>query len=172
MPKLLDACQDERQHLIIILAVLTGARITELTRMKWDDVDLDNGCIRVVGKGEKYREIIIAKRLEDELERSRNGTPYIIKNMVSSDTPLAPDTAYYIIKKIAKRAGIPALSPHDLRRLYAGEFLRLGKDPACLQEQLGHSDISTTLSCYCVPSKRKKQDIVNGFELGGVRDGW
>ncbi len=164
VPRLLAACEDDRERLIITLAVMTGARLSELTGMKWSDVDFANQCIRVIGKGDKYREIIISERLEDELAKNRNGCPYILRN-AKTGKGMVPDTAYQIVKMVAARAGIPKLSPHDLRRIYAGEFLRLGKDPACLQEQLGHSDISTTLSCYTVPTKKKKQEIVDQFEL-------
>ena len=167
VPRLLAACKNEEERLVIVLAVMTGARREELAGMKWEDVDFTNGCIRVVGKGDKYREIVISGRLEDELRRNRNGTPFILKTPDTGDGGVAPVTVYFVIRKVARRAGIPKLTPHDLRRIYAGEFLRLGKDPACLQEQLGHSDIRTTLECYCVPTKKKKQAIVDGFELRG-----
>lgn len=113
--------------------------------------------------------IILGEDLLSMLEQSRNGGGYVIKSFArgSSGGCLSPGTVYKFIKKIAIRAGYPKLKPHDLRRIYAGEFLRLSKDPASLKEQLGHSDISTTLSCYTVPTKKKKQPIVNGFELRG-----
>lgn len=166
VPRLLAACKNKRERFVIILAVMTGARIAELARMQWEDVDFDNGYIRVVGKGDKYREIVISEHLKGELQKNKNGSAYLIKNSRTGEQVQA-ESAHQTIKVVAKRAGIPKLTPHDLRRIYAGEFLRLGKDPSCLQEQLGHSDISTTLECYCVPTKSKKQEIVNGFELPG-----
>ncbi len=166
VPRLLAACNDDKERLIISLGCMTGLRCAELANLTWGSVLLDEGKLFFTGKGNKDREVIISNELVEILRHNHNGSRFVISGFKTESGGVSSNWLYQVVKKIAKRGGFPGLTTHDLRRIYAGEFLRLGNDPACLQEQLGHSDISTTLSCYTVPSKKKKQDIVDQFELG------
>src|SRR5574344_59016 len=147
------------------LLYATGLRVSELINLQFNDIDLVNDFVRVIGKGNK--EIIVplsdmaVKYLKIYLNEHRN---MILKNRISNylfiSNALKPITRqgfFKIIKQECKRANINKdVSPHVLRHSFATHLLNHGADLRVIQELLGHSDIATTqIYTHVIDSKIK-----------------
>ncbi len=134
----------------------TGARISEAVNVTADDLDLDGQIpvARLFGKGRKERLVPLGHHAVDALNayevRARpslaangRGTASYFLNLRGS--PLSRQSAWEIIDRAAKRAGIKGdVSPHTLRHSFATHLLEGGASVREVQELLGHSNVSTT----------------------------
>ncbi|MCP4722666.1 MAG: site-specific tyrosine recombinase XerD [Desulfobacteraceae bacterium] len=130
-----------------------GLRVSELIFLKLQDVNLDAGVLRVMGKGSKERIVPIgAKAKSITREWIDTGRPLVLKNIPSqylfvarAGKPMTRQAFWKIIKKNAGLAGISKnITPHTLRHSFATHLLEGGADLRSVQTMLGHSDISTT----------------------------
>jgi site-specific recombinase XerD len=144
-----------RDHALILLAVQTGVRLSELIGLQHQDVILGAGAhIRVTGKGRKQRCIPITKRTAQVL-KAWIGEPAKANGKVlfpsARGMPLSPDGVQYILSKHVKSASAHCLSlcgkrvtPHLLRHSMAMELLLSGVDRAMIALWLGHESVETT----------------------------
>lgn len=151
MPKGRCLSRDEVQRLmdqtlnldhakLIMLMVTTGLRRAEASQLRWKHVS-DNALL-VKGKGGKERVVPVpAKVFNLTLWRSRLPTVVEPEDRIF---PVSPGRIWHILREAAFRAGIPPLSPHDLRRTYATTMLAAGKDLSTVQRLMGHSNPKTT----------------------------
>lgn len=142
-----------RDRAMLELAYAAGLRASELVGLRLQDVDLQEGFVRVFGKRAKERWVpfgegarsalqeylhiarpkLLGKRSEDYLFLSERGTP------------LSRTQFWHRLKRYARRAGIAQLvSPHTLRHSFAVHLLQGGADLRTVQEMLGHASINTT----------------------------
>jgi integrase/recombinase XerD len=131
-----------------------GARISEATGLDVDDVDLDGGAVRLLGKGGKERVVPIGSfartAVEEYLVRARpgfavrgKGTPAMFLN--SRGGRLSRQSAWAALRASAERAGLGTdVSPHTLRHSFATHLLDGGADVRVVQELLGHASVTTT----------------------------
>jgi integrase/recombinase XerD len=146
-----------RDKALLEFLYATGARISETLHLKIEDMNLNAGFIRLLGKGNKERLIPIGQKARQALQDYlTHGRPQILKNHVDKDKetaiflsrtgkPLARDSAWHIVKKYARRARIrKKISPHTLRHTFATHLLEHGADLRSVQEMLGHQNIVTT----------------------------
>lgn len=133
-----------------------GLRASELTGLVLRDLELDEGILRVFGKGSKERVVPIAGAARDAMrEYLAHGRPWLkTKNGARRQDPdgvflntrgtrVTRGTVYALVRSYAGRVGIEA-HPHTLRHSFATHLLEGGADLRALQEMLGHSDITTT----------------------------
>lgn len=146
-----DACMLE-------LFYATGARISELARLRVSDVDLEAATVRLLGKGSKERIVPVYRRAADAFERyieegrglllaRRKGAPEPTPSVFVSGRglPMDAQALRYRFYKLAREAGLPAgVSPHALRHTFATDLLEGGADLRSVQELLGHESLSTT----------------------------
>lgn len=139
----------------------TGMRVSEIINIKVSDVNLDNGTIKVTGKGNKERIVIINQSSIDSLDiyihNSRiklqtDATDILFLN--SKGKPLTRQGFNYILSKHASNIGITEISPHIFRHSIATHMLNNGGDLRMIQILLGHANISTT-EVYTHVSKQK-----------------
>ena len=142
-----------RDRAILELLYASGLRISELANARLENLSLETGTIRVIGKGNKMRIVPVGKKAREALaayiERER---PLFVKKRTGSEIFLSNRGAklttvriWQIIKRIARHAGIEAnVYPHLLRHSFATHLLGNGADLRIIQEMLGHADISTT----------------------------
>jgi integrase/recombinase XerD len=151
-PNLRDK-QGIRDRAILETAYATGMRVSEVVNLKTDNVNLDVGFLRCIGKGNKERIIPLGKKAITSIKRYlESSRPKFLKNKQSgylflnrSATKLSRQSIWKAIKRYAKLARITKpMRPHILRHSFATHLLERGADLRSVQEMLGHSNISTT----------------------------
>ncbi|MEM0267537.1 MAG: tyrosine-type recombinase/integrase, partial [Thermofilaceae archaeon] len=151
-----DSADNLRDKLIISLLFCTGMRVSELASIEAQDVDLEEGGIRVRGKGGKERVVFFDSRTRELLEqylRSANVDHYLFPGRKGGHIHYV--TVERIVRKLARRAGIKKkVTPHVLRHSFATLSLSKGMDVREIQELLGHASLRTT-QVYTHVVKRK-----------------
>lgn len=158
-----DSVLGRRDLAILELFYSTGLRLNELRQFKLEMLDLEDGFIRIRGKGGKVRLVRVGGKARDALrDYLANARKSLVKKRTGSTvflsvrgTALSPDRIRQVVKRRAKLAGIDVrMYPHLLRHSFATHLLEGGADLRVIQELLGHSDISTTQIYTHVERKR------------------
>jgi integrase/recombinase XerD len=156
-----------RDRTMLEVLYATGLRVSELVNMKLAQVNLNQGVLRIVGKGDRERLIPLGEeavqwvqqflqgpRIEILLERQ---TDYLFPTRRGDR--MTRQAFWHIIKRYARKAGIAkALSPHTLRHAFATHLLNHGADLRVVQMLLGHSDLSTT-QIYTHVARERLKDL-------------
>ncbi len=148
--RLLMACEhDPRDHAIITLMAYTGLRVSEVTGLDCEDINLGERTLTVVaGKGDKDRMVVFAQPTAVALRRwleARDEVDHEALFLNRSGRRISPRSLQRIVKKYAGDAGIrKTVTPHVLRHTMATTLLRHGADIRIIQQLLGHSTIATT----------------------------
>ena len=144
----------------------SGLRVSELVEMKLNQLSLDMGVVRVVGKGSKERLVPVGEEALTWIRRYMdNARPEILAGrqadalfITSRGGSMTRQAFWYLIRRYADRAGIRSgISPHTLRHAFATHLLNHGADLRVVQMLLGHADISTTQIYTHVARERLKQ---------------
>nr|WP_290613294.1 site-specific tyrosine recombinase XerD [Arsukibacterium sp. UBA3155] len=154
-----------RDKAMLELLYACGLRVTELTSLTLQQVSINQGVLRVLGKGSKERLVPMGEDAQDWLSRYlHHARTDLVKgdsNLVftsSRGSQMTRQTFWHRIKFYAKVAGIQAeLSPHTLRHAFATHLLNHGADLRVVQMLLGHSDLSTTQIYTHVAQARLQQ---------------
>ncbi|MGB5224466.1 MAG: site-specific tyrosine recombinase XerD [Arenicellales bacterium] len=142
-----------RDRTMLEVLYSTGLRVSELVGLTMQQINLQAGVLRVIGKGSKERILPLGEVAEDWMrDYVANGRAELVSQYGSdvvfsgrSGKPLTRQAFWYAIKKYAMSAGINThLSPHTLRHAFATHLLNHGADLRVVQMLLGHSDLSTT----------------------------
>ena len=145
--------QGTRDRAILEALYATGMRVSEAVNLKKDNVNLDIGFLRCIGKGNKERIIPLGKKAIASINRYlQTSRLELLKNKESEflfvsrfGKKISRQSFWKTIKKYAKLARIKKpIKPHTLRHSFATHLLEHGADLRSVQEMLGHSDISTT----------------------------
>lgn len=152
-----------RDRALLELFYSSGLRVSELGALMLQQVDVENGFLRVFGKGSKERVVPMGGKATEALGLYlTSGRPHFVKKKTGSQLflserggALSRITLWYIVKKHAERAGIKQnVKPHLLRHSFATHLLTGGADLRAIQEMLGHASISTTQIYTAVESTR------------------
>jgi len=154
-----------RDRAMLEVLYATGLRVSELVGLRLEQVNLRQGVVRVLGKGNKERLVPLGEEALHWLERYlRDARPALFRGV--PDATLFPSsrgqlmrrqTFWHAVKRYAMQAGIrKTLSPHVLRHAFATHLLNHGADLRVVQMLLGHSDISTTQIYTHVARERLK----------------
>ena len=144
---------DYRNKAMLELMYGAGLRVSELVSLTLNQIDLENGLIRIMGKGRKEREIPIGEYGVYYLKLYLEYRGMLIKNHRTEDAlflnnhgkQITRQGFFKILKQLLLDKGLnPDVSPHTLRHSFATHLLSHGADLRSIQEMLGHSDISTT----------------------------
>jgi integrase/recombinase XerD len=155
----------KRDIAILELLYATGLRVTELISLKINNMNMEAGYIRTIGKGSKERIIPMGSKSIDSIKLYlHSARPSLLKNQKFSNLflngmgkPLTRQGVWKIIKNYALKAGInKTVTPHTLRHSFATHLLEGGADLRSVQIMLGHSDISTTQIYTHVARERLK----------------
>ncbi len=152
-----------RDRTMLEILYACGLRVSELVSLRVEQVGLNQGIVRVLGKGGKERLVPMGEEALDWLTQYMRGPrTELLKGQPSNvlfpsnrSREMTRQTFWYRIKIYAKRAGIQThLSPHTLRHAFATHLLNHGADLRVVQMLLGHSDLSTTQIYTHVASQR------------------
>jgi integrase/recombinase XerD len=155
-----------RDRTMLEVVYASGLRVSELVALKTVHVGLDEGVVRVVGKGSKERLVPFGAEAHDWLRRYlAEGRPAILKGQASDavfvtarGAAMTRQMFWTLVKRHAAAAGIEVpLSPHTLRHAFATHLLNHGADLRAVQMLLGHADIGTTTIYTHVARERLRQ---------------
>lgn len=158
-----------RNYAIIEVMYSCGLRVSEVTHLRFNELYLDEGFIRVQGKGDKQRLVPIS---ETAIQKMNNWMPYRKQMDVkkgheeyifvsSRGTAISRITVFYYVKLYAEEAGISKeISPHVFRHSFATHLLERGANIRVIQEMLGHEKISTTEIYTHIDRHFLRQEII------------
>lgn len=171
----MEASRGDRFEALYVLAVTAGLRIGELLSLKWEDIDLDAGTLRVRrtrsqarnsptfttpknGRGRSIRltqravEALRTHRATQNAERLKVGSLWQDNGLVFCTHGGQPldfrNVATTSFKPLLKKAGLPDIRFHDLRHTCATLLLSRGHLPKLVQDLLGHASVAMTLDRY------------------------
>ncbi len=171
-----------RDQAILELLYASGLRASEIISLKYQNIDMKNRVIRVVGKGNKQRIVpfsVSAKSaINNYLEQTRNNllaknktnaiNTYLFLN--NNGKPLTSRGLEYILKEIEKKSNCyMKLHPHKLRHSFATTMLANGADLRVIQELMGHESIGTTQIYTHVSYTQMKQVYNNCFPRAKIK---
>ena len=142
-----------RDQAMLELMYATGLRVSELVGLELANLNLNQGVIRVMGKGQKERLVPIGAEAHDSLNiYLSTGRPEILKGaqtdsvfVTTRKSGMTRQAFWYMVNRYAAQCDISSkLSPHMLRHSFATHLLNHGADLRVVQLLLGHSDLSTT----------------------------
>lgn len=141
----------KRDKAILELLYATGMRNAELVSVKFKDLDMENKCIRIVGKGNKERVVLFGEKAKAKLlEYFTYERPKPISNdasifITARGKPIDPTLVQNVLAMFRKFLAVDrALSPHKIRHSFATHMLNQGADLRVIQELLGHRSLSST----------------------------
>ncbi len=174
--------QGKRDKAILEVLFSTGLRVSELTKLNRDKIDMDRREFGIIGKGGKARVVFLSQRATDWLikylnERNDHFKPLFIhhKGVSGPGTPdekmrLTPRSVQRMVKKYSHKMKLPVeVTPHVMRHSFATDLLMAGADIRSVQEMLGHKNISTT-QIYTHVTNKQLRDIHVAFHGKGGKD--
>lgn len=157
-----------RDRAMLELLYATGLRVTELVSLEYKQINLLQGVVRVIGKGNKERLVPMGDEAvswinnylnEARSELLKSGGVSNALFVTKRGSGMTRQAFWYLIKRYAVQAGIKQkLSPHTLRHAFATHLLNYGADLRVVQLLLGHSDLSTT-QIYTHIAKSRLQNL-------------
>jgi integrase len=183
--RLLDAIRHTRVYWPALIGLTSGMRRGEILALRWRNVDLEQGSIRVVEsleqtraglrfkapKSEKARGVALPSFVVDELRRLKreqaeillmlgvrqNGATLVCGR--EDGEPMQPRSLTHEFRRLVGRVSdIPRVRFHDLRHSHATQLLLAGVHPKIAQERLGHSSIAITMDLYSHVSETMQED--------------
>ncbi|MCZ6537631.1 MAG: site-specific tyrosine recombinase XerD [Gammaproteobacteria bacterium] len=155
-----------RDRAMLEVLYATGLRVSELINLRIGQANLNQGVIRIVGKGDKERLIPLGEESQRWLRDFIDGPrmEILLERQTDSIFPtrrgscMTRQAFWHIIRRYAKKSGFGRkLSPHTLRHAFATHLLNHGADLRVVQMLLGHSDLSTTQIYTHVARERIKE---------------
>lgn len=179
-----------RDYALVATALLAGLRCGELAGLRVEDLDLDDGTLRVIGKRNKQREILVVPRLavilKSYLETVRpklldgQASPYVFVNAnhrkrgwrrKRAGQPLLGRSIFHLVRRVVSPILRRLVHPHMLRHSFASRLRYHGADLKLIAECLGHSQLSTTAIYSHLPTAARRQEMARllGDGKGGAK---
>ncbi len=163
----LETAEGLRDRAMLELLYASGLRVSELVTLRVGQINLRQGVVRVIGKGNKERLVPMGDEAGAWLERfvqqgrdqfaPARGSEFLFPTRRGES--MTRQTFWHLIKRHARNVGITkALSPHTLRHAFATHLLNHGADLRVVQLLLGHSDLSTT-QIYTHVARERLKDL-------------
>jgi integrase/recombinase XerD len=141
---LLNQAKTERDKLIIKTLYLLGLRVSELINIQWTDFQIINEKVelKVIGKGQKPRQILVPTDLFNSLVEQKNHDNYVFISY--QNNKLSRQSVNKMLKTLTDKLGIKKINPHAFRHSHATHSLANGCDISLLMQSLGHSSLKIT----------------------------
>ena len=156
-----------RDRAMLELLYACGLRVSELVGLQLSQVGINQGVVRIMGKGGKERLVPMGEEALDWLQRYLDGPRMELLRTAPNDvvfpsrrgSQMTRQAFWYRIKIYAERAAIKTkLSPHTMRHAFATHLLNHGADLRVVQLLLGHSDLTTT-QIYTHVARERMKDL-------------
>ena len=156
-----------RDRTMLEVLYATGLRVSELVNLKLGQVNLNQGVLKIVGKGNRERMIPLGEEAVQWIQQFLQGprVEILLERQTDFLFPtrrgdrMTRQAFWHIIKRYARKAGVSKdLSPHTLRHAFATHLLNHGADLRVVQMLLGHSDLSTT-QIYTHVARERLKDV-------------
>ena len=138
------AKHNPRDHAVLCLLIDSGLRASEVCTLLRADVMLQQGLVKVTGKGNKQRVVPFSVHTSKVLSKwlaKPAGSKYVFP---TENGCLVPRSLHSLIRRVATRAGVQGAHPHKFRHTFAVSYLRNNGDPLTLQRLLGHTSLTMT----------------------------
>lgn len=164
-----------RDSAMLELLYAAGLRVSELVNLKLQDINLEAGFVRVLGKGSKERVVPIGQHAQAKVgfyiknyrkaSLKNKPSPYLF--IARAGKPISRQGFWKLLQRYADQAQIhKKISPHSLRHSFATHLLEGGADLRAVQVMLGHVDISTT-QIYTHVTRKHLKDLHQKFHPRG-----
>lgn len=184
--RLEQAAREDKNGFAILLASYTGLRVGEICGLTWEDVDLEQGVLRVsrtiqriqCHKGQRKTFVMVGSTKSVRSTRTFPLPPAILKLFqLHREThtgeyvfehrghPLEPRVLQYRFQALLKKAGLPHIRFHALRHIFATRCMELSFDVKTLSEILGHSSAKMTLDLYGHSQMRHKRSAMESLDV-------
>ena len=164
----------KRDRAIFEVMYGSGLRVSEVSSVMVNAVDLEEGFARIFGKGAKERIVPVGREAVQAIRNYlHGGRPHLTKDgsggelfLSKRGTPISRKMIWVLVKEYAQRAGIEKnVTPHGLRHSFATHLLMGGADVRAVQEMLGHADVGTTQIYTHIESQRLQEEHSNFHPL-------
>ncbi|NHN33501.1 site-specific integrase [Paenibacillus agricola] len=182
MDTFLDKTRNSRFHAAYVIALTTGMRIGEICALNWDDVDLKSGIIQV-NKTVVYADkvLFIKDSTKNGLSRNINIPNFVVGYLKKYKLEQKPNSLNLVVPGVKNEivynsafrktfkgdiiaAGVPEIKPHDMRHAHATTLLQSGENIKVVQERLGHTNVTTTLSTYSHVMPNMQKTLADNLE--------
>jgi len=160
---------DFRDIALLEIFYSSGARVSEIASANIENLDIENGALKVIGKGSVERVVFLTKEAsrwlkiylqKRKIEFGKITTPLFVN---SKGIRITVRGIFYLVEKRARMAGIlERVTPHMLRHSFATELMNRGADIRAIQEMLGHKSLSTT-QVYTHTTKERLKKIYEKY---------
>ncbi|NMP24714.1 tyrosine-type recombinase/integrase [Sulfobacillus harzensis] len=161
-----DACKTTLEHAVVEFFFATGCRVGEAVRLNRNDVDWQRGCVIVVGKGNKEREVYFGSKSRIWLVRyihGRQDTDAALFVTQRAPRRMTIRGIQGVFKRVARRCGLEhKVHPHTMRHTLATTLLNQGAPLAAVQSILGHEKPETT-QLYAVLSGESRHQMYQRY---------
>ena len=175
----LDEAKASGVYELYYIELATGLRRGELLGLKWEDIDLTAGVIRVRRQVSRidgkiveaplktrnaYRTVTISPQAVEVLnaQKAKTNDEYVFPS--PNGGPISPDSVNNMLKRVLKRAGIPRVRFHDLRHTFATLALQNGVDIKTVSGMLGHFSAGFTLDTYAHVTTAAQKEAARTME--------
>lgn len=175
----LSTINGKRDKAILEMLFSTGLRVSELSKLNRDQIDLQRREFGIIGKGGKARVVFLSQRASGWLDnylksRSDHYKPLFIRHTKYSDPTKSDDSMRLTVRSIqrmirgySKKIRLPlTASPHMIRHSFATDLLMAGADIRSVQEMLGHKNIQTT-QIYTHVTHKHLKDVYDNYHSKG-----
>jgi site-specific recombinase XerD len=167
---MIRATRNLTHRLMLMLLYSSGLRVSELVRLRWQDLDAERGLVHVrAGKGRKDRYTLYSKRVEalvHLLQRDYSGKDdrWVFQG-ARPNRHITTRSVQKIVEQAGARVGVSKrVTPHMLRHSFATHLLEAGTDLRYIQDLLGHASTRTT-QIYTHVSNRQLSQIRSPLDL-------
>jgi integrase/recombinase XerC len=170
-----------RDRLILELLYGAGLRVNELVTLRWEDVDIEERELRVMGKGSKERRAYFGKPVQELLRKWRSdaaskgrpvegGAPVFYPEKTGAPR-LTERTVHRMIVAVSRKAALYGVTPHTMRHSFATHMLERGAPLRVIQELLGHESLATTQKYLKVTVEQMKKSYRETHPRSGFGGG-
>ena len=164
-----EKCTNLRERAILEFFYSTGTRVGEVVNIKISDVNLSTRTLKVIGKGDKERNVFLNFKtvyyLRKYLSSRKDRNEYLFVTCFKDSKKMSIKATQDIFSKLGKKAGLAhKLHPHIMRHTMASTLVNNGVDLSSIQELMGHADPKTT-QIYCQVTQRHVREQYERFGI-------